>query len=89
MEALWVCADENVFQVYVNEGPHQVTIIVYTPPPKHYPDRVHELRERIWVVKARDDFDDDLEGHIRHLNPDDGWPVLIERQLSYAVRTAG
>ena len=90
VEALWVCADENVFQVYVNEGPHQVTMIVYTPPPKHYPEREHELQERIWVVKTRDDFDDNLKGsHIQRLNAHDEWPILIERQLSYAVRTTG
>lgn len=87
VEALWVCADEDVFQVYVNEGPHQVTIIVYTPPPKRYAAREQELQELIWVVKTRDDFDDTLEGPIRHLNPQDEWPVLIERQLNYAVRT--
>ena len=27
IEALWVCSNEGVFQVYVNEGPHQVTVI--------------------------------------------------------------
>lgn len=89
VEALWVCADEDVFQVYVNEGPHQVTMIVYTPPPKHYPGRQRELDERIWVVKTRDDFDGTLEGSpIQHLNPHDEWPVLIERQLRYVAETA-
>lgn len=87
VEALWVCADETVFHVYVNEGPRQVTVIVYTPPPE-YSDRDREVEERIWVVKARDDFDDALPGEITRLNPDDEWPVLIERQLRYTAETS-
>lgn len=86
VEALWVCAAEGVFYVYVNEGPRQVTIIVYTPPPK-YSERERELDERIWVIKARDDYDAGVPGEIRRLNPDDDWPVLIERRLRYAAQT--
>jgi hypothetical protein len=84
IEALWVCASEDVFQVYVNEGPHQVTIIVYTPPPQ-YSTRDRELEERIWVVKTRDDWDETLPGPVTRLNPEHEWPVLIERQLRYAA----
>lgn len=91
VEALWVCANEGVFQLYVNEGPHQVTVIIFTPPPKYeeppLPRQVFE--ERIWVVKTRDDWDgpyDELTApSIRRLNPDDAWPILIERQLHFAV----
>ena len=84
IEALWVCSNDGVFQVYVNEGPHQVTVIVYTPPPEMYPDLAHDAKELIWVVKTRDDFDDTIEGEITRLSADGEWPVLIERQLRYA-----
>ena len=85
IEALWVCADEDVFQVYVNQGPHQVTVIVYTPPPGSYAARAHELNENIWVVKVRDDYDGTLHGsEIHRLTPESDWPVLIERQLRYS-----
>ena len=87
IEALWVCADDGVFQVYVNEGPHQVTVIVYTPPPELYASQRQELEERIWVVKTRDDYDDTIPGPITRLNPEDEWPVLIERQLRYVAQT--
>ena len=61
IEALWVSSPADVFHVYVNEGPHQVTILVYTPPMPE--DAVWgERHERIWVVKTRDDADGDLEG---------------------------
>jgi hypothetical protein len=87
IEALWVCASENVFHVYVNEGPHQITMIVYTPPPGNYYARAGVLHERISVVKVRDDFDGVLRGsELTRLNPDDDWPVLIVRDLQYETQ---
>jgi len=85
VEALWVCADENVFHVYANKGPHQVTVIVYTPPPGRYAARESVLEESIWVIKARDDADGDypVESEITRLTSESAWPVLIERQLRY------
>ncbi len=85
IEALWVCASEDVFQVYVNRGPHQVTVIVYTPPPVEYAADPRTLDEQIWVVKARDDFDGDVPGPITQLNAAGEWPVLIERQLKHVA----
>jgi hypothetical protein len=32
IESLWVCANEGEFQVYISEGPRQITVIVFTPP---------------------------------------------------------
>jgi hypothetical protein len=89
IEALWVCSNEGVFQVYVNEGPHQVTVILYTPPPVEYAERAQELEEHIWVVKTRDDFDETIPGPITRLSPpEQEWPVLIERQLRYVAETS-
>jgi hypothetical protein len=92
VEVLWVCSEEQVFHVYVNEGKHQVTIVVYTPPPK-YPDGTPGagLDERIWVVKTRDTWDDKYPpsaAPIRRVNPEDEWPVLIERRLQYPANPA-
>jgi len=88
IEALWVCAADDVFQVYVNEGPHQITMIVYTPPPgNYYGRREGVLRERIAVVKVRDDFDDTLRGsELTRLNDEQDWPVLIVRYLQYETQ---
>jgi len=87
IEALWVCATEDVFQVYVNEGPHQITMIVYTPPPGNYYARAGVLHERISVVKVRDDFDGLLHGsELTRLNQQDEWPVLIVRDLQYETQ---
>jgi hypothetical protein len=92
IETLWVCNEEGVFHVYVNKGPNQVTVIVYTPPPGKYVVNPDLLREDIWVVKIRDKWDEEYDGKypdgsIRVLN-EEGDTVLIERQLSY-VRQAG
>jgi hypothetical protein len=86
VEAIWVCAQEDVFHVYVNEGPNQVTMIVYTPPPDDYSARGPAHPERIWVIKTRDDFD--LEEGTTRLNPGVEWPVLIEHQLQYSLGSA-
>jgi hypothetical protein len=65
LESLWVCAQEDQFQVYVCEGPRQVTVIVFTPPPgeregarAHTRARLTE-DEPIWVVKKKDDDDEE------------------------------
>ena len=65
IESLWVCANEDEFQVYICEGPRQVTVIVFTPPPgKREGQRDHtgaQLTEDepIWVVKKKESDDDD------------------------------
>jgi len=88
IEALWVCANENVFHVYVNEGPHQVTMIVYTPPPGSYEATSNQFDENMWVVKIRDNFDGTLQGSpIIRLNPGEEWPIIITRQLQYTNET--
>src|SRR5207247_4682521 len=32
IESLWICANEDRFQVYICEGPRQITVLVFTPP---------------------------------------------------------
>ena len=65
IESLWVCANEDEFQVYICEGPRQVTVIVFTPPPgEREGQRDHtgaQLTEDepIWVVKKKEGTDDD------------------------------
>jgi hypothetical protein len=65
IESLWVCANEDEFQVYICEGPRQVTVIVFTPPPgEREGQRDHtgaQLTEDepIWVVKRKESTDDD------------------------------
>jgi hypothetical protein len=67
IDSIWVCAKEDQFQVYICESEHQVTVIVFTPPPPEQEDlpgeRAHsreqlDKNEPIWVVKKRDDWDD-------------------------------
>jgi hypothetical protein len=86
IEALWVCSKDGVFQVYVNEGPHQVTVIVYTPPPE-MSALPHDAKELIWVVKTTDEFDERIDGEITFLTAEGGSPVLIERQLRFASQS--
>lgn len=81
LEALWVCSEENVFHIYICRGPRQVTVIVYTPPPKEWvPFNQLKKEEPIWVVKVWDNFDDhmpgdpDVLGHV-------GNQQIIKRQL--------
>jgi hypothetical protein len=65
IESLWVCANEDEFQVYICEGPRQVTVIVFTPPPgerEGQRDHTHAQLtedEPIWVVKKKESDDDD------------------------------
>jgi hypothetical protein len=66
IESLWVCANEDQFQVYICEGSRQVTVIVFTPPPgeRESGGRAHTTEpltedEPIWVVKKKDKDDDE------------------------------
>ena len=85
IESLWVCADEDRFQVYICEGPRQITVIVFTPPPK---ERAHEPvdtlteDEPIWVVKVHDQDDEDVKAKVRVVVPDDKAPIIVH-QLKY------
>jgi hypothetical protein len=62
---LWVCANEDEFQVYICEGPRQITVIVFTPPPGEREGRRDHTREQltedepIWVVKRKESNDDE------------------------------
>jgi hypothetical protein len=58
MEVLWVCARDPDFHVYYCEGPRQVTVLVFSPPPRGHTDLPLDHSENIWVVKLRDQFDD-------------------------------
>jgi hypothetical protein len=84
IESLWVCANENRFQVYVCEGERQFTVIVFTPPPReasHEPrDTLTEL-EPIWVVKQADEDDEDMPGEFREVVP--GERPIVTHQLRY------
>jgi hypothetical protein len=58
IESLWVCANENSFHVYVCDGPLQITVLVFTPPPlEHVHEDALSEEEPLWVVKARDEWD--------------------------------
>jgi hypothetical protein len=71
IEFFWVCADEDSFHVYHSEGPHQVTVIVFTPPPEQLHgnpptlkrDRIAESSlaldepENLWVMKVEDEYE--------------------------------
>ena len=85
IESLWVCANEDRFQVYITEGPRQITVIVFTPPPK---ERAHEPvdtlteDEPIWVVKVLDEDDEKVNAKVRVVVPDDEAPIIVH-QLKY------
>jgi hypothetical protein len=82
IETLWVCADEKTFQVYICQGPRQVTVIVFTPRPKeHVGHETLTEPEPIWVVKEKDDDD---WGAVERVAGADGDPPIIKRQLFYA-----
>jgi len=57
MEVLWICALDQAFHVYYCEGPRQVTVIVFTPPPARHTTDQLDKAEKIWVVKLGDQFD--------------------------------
>lgn len=55
MEFFWVCAREHTFQVYFCDRPRQVTVFIFTDPPKDpIPQQFGGLTtgEGIFVVKA-------------------------------------
>jgi hypothetical protein len=84
LEGLWVCAEESeadAFHVYICRGPRQVTMIVYTPPPKEWvaDDDLTEP-EPIWVVKVRDEYDERMPGEPQSLTRV-GHQEIIKRQL--------
>jgi hypothetical protein len=82
LEALWVCADEDAFQVYICQGPNQVTVLVFTPPPiEHVADETLTEPEQIWVVKQRDKWD---KGEFDVLSTDRKGSDIIQKQLAYA-----
>ena len=81
IESLWVCANEKSFQVYVCEGPHQVTVLVFTPPPiEHVHEETLTETEPIWVVKARDGVD---HGDVESSREAGGRDIIV-KQLTRA-----
>jgi hypothetical protein len=96
MEFFWVCADEGEFNVYYSAGDHQVTVIVFTPPPldatgkpKDDFEDVANLDhpEQLWVVKPEDKYETtspgvNYPGPITPLVPvPQADPRIIERQI--------
>jgi hypothetical protein len=91
LESLWVCANEDEFQVYICEGPRQVTVIVFTPPPgerdgqRDHSDAPLTEDEPIWVVKKKEAEDDDYTqrggGQLEEL--DEGTDIIL-RRVRYA-----
>lgn len=65
MEVLWVCAMDDEFQVYYSESPNQVTVLIFTPPPKEHVNEggagfapeVLSQPEDIWVVTKQGRYD--------------------------------
>jgi hypothetical protein len=92
LESLWVCANEGQFQVYICEGPRQVTVIVFTPPPEEGPGGRREHTEAdltedepIWVVKRKDQSDDEYTDRGgRKPEKVDGGKDIILRRIKYA-----
>jgi hypothetical protein len=86
IEAIWLCADEDAFQVYFVEGPRQITVIVYTPTPvEQVPDELMTEFEPIWVVKVRDEWDKpDFE-----VVDGSGESEIIMKQVRYAPGQPG
>jgi hypothetical protein len=85
IESLWICADEKTFQVYIVEGPRQITVIVFTPRPvEHVPEDTLTEPEPIWVVKAREEFDKgETKVVARETGGDKGREIIV-KQLAYA-----
>mgnify|MGYP003403319051 CR=1 FL=1 len=82
IESLWICANENRFQVYICEGDRQITVLVFTPPPKeneHEPVETLTEDEPILVVKEHDDDDRKVNARVDVLVPDDKKPVVVHR----------
>jgi hypothetical protein len=82
IESLWVCANEDRFQVYICEGARQITVLVFTPPPKepgHQPAATLTEDEPIWVVKVHDADDEKVNAKVDVLVPDDKAPIVVHR----------
>jgi hypothetical protein len=82
IESLWICANEDRFQVYICEGPRQITVLVFTPPPKegeHEPVDTLTEDEPIWVVKEHDNDDRKVNARVEVLVPDDKAPIVVHR----------
>jgi hypothetical protein len=81
IESLWICADEKTFQVYIVQGPRQITVIVFTPQPvEHVSEETLTEPEPIWVVKARDQWDKGETTLVSRAREKD----IITKQLFYA-----
>jgi hypothetical protein len=66
MEFIWVCARDKAFHVYYCDGPRQVTVIIFTPPPLDAQENPTggavettslTNQEPIWVVKKQENYD--------------------------------
>jgi hypothetical protein len=82
IESLWICAKEDRFQVYICEGPRQITVLVFTPPPKeneHEPVETLTEDEPILVVKEHDEDDRKVNARVDVLVPDDDHPIIVHR----------
>jgi hypothetical protein len=82
IESLWVCANEDRFQVYICEGDRQITVLVFTPPPKenaHEPVDTLTEDEPILVVKVNDADDRKVKADVEVLVPDDKAPIIVHR----------
>ena len=57
MEFFWICAREKAFHIYYTDGPRQVTVFIFTPPPVDpIPDDLSGLTQaqNLYVVKKKD-----------------------------------
>lgn len=82
IESLWICANENRFQVYICEGPRQITVLVFTPPPKegeHEPVNTLTEDEPIVVVKEQDDDDRKVNADVNVLVGGGKAPIVSHR----------
>ena len=82
IESLWVCANENRFQVYICEGALQITVLVFTPPPKepgHQPAESLTEDEPILVVKEHDGDDDKVKAKFDVVAPGGKEPIIVHR----------
>ena len=86
IEAVWVCADEDAFQVYFVEGARQITVIVFTPQPvEQVSEELMTEFEPIWVVKARDQWD---KPDFEVLDETDDGEIVM-KQIRYAPGQPG
>ncbi|MGH9027926.1 MAG: hypothetical protein ACRDWD_17720 [Acidimicrobiia bacterium] len=93
LEAVWVCANEDAFQVYVIRGPRQVTVLVFTPPPpsqaEHVAAEFLTEHENIWVVKTLDEDDQRIAPEEIEVLNEGADPVIIQRRLKFAPTGEG